>query len=136
MSSIAQKFSKLQLKDDLSIVHSARKGVRPSVFFTFSDSASIPEKHLAALLHMHPRTMSNYRDKGQLLNPVEGEHLLKLINLFATGENIFGTVEQFNQWLRSPNWQNGAKPLDWLNTPGGVDLILEELLKLSYGYVI
>lgn len=133
---LSQKFSDLNLKNDISIVYGARKGVKPSVFYSFSSSVNIPEKNLAALLHMHPRTISNYREKRKTLNPVEGEHLLKLIYLFTTGEEIFGSIDQFNQWLNTPGWQDQQKPMDWLDTPGGVDLVLEELLRLSYGYVV
>jgi putative toxin-antitoxin system antitoxin component (TIGR02293 family) len=133
---LSKKFSDLNLKDDLSIVYRARKGVKPSIFYIFSSTVNIPEKNLAALLHMHPRTISNYREKRKSLNPVEGEHLLKLISLFTTGEKIFGSIEQFNQWLTTPGWQNHEKPMEWLNTPGGVDLVMEELLRLSYGYVV
>jgi putative toxin-antitoxin system antitoxin component (TIGR02293 family) len=133
---LSRKFKGLNFKDDLSIVHSARRGVRPKIFYMFSDSARIPEKSLAALLHIHPRTINNYRQQKKFLNPVEGEHLLKLIQLFATGEEIFGSIDQFSRWLNLPGWQDKQKPMDWLDTPGGVDLVMDELRRLSYGYVV
>ncbi|RYY57795.1 MAG: DUF2384 domain-containing protein [Chitinophagaceae bacterium] len=136
MSQLAHQFRDLQLNDGLSIVYNARKGVRPSVFYLFSDSVEMPEKKLAALLHLHPRTISNYRDGKKNLNPIEGEHLLKLIHLYSTGENVFGSVAQFTQWLESPSWKKKEKPMDWLNTPGGVDLVLDEVLQLSHGYPV
>ncbi len=136
MQTLRKKFSDLKLKDGLSIVNSARKGVRPALFYSFSDSVNMPEKNLASLLHIHPRTISNYRDNKKKLNPVESEHLLKLIYLFTTGEELFGGIEPFNQWLHTPNWQDKDKPVDWLNTPGGVDLVLEDVQRLSYGYVV
>ncbi len=136
MLPLRKKFRSLHLRDELSIVYTARKGVNPGIFYAFSDTANISEKNLAALLHVHPRTISNYREKQKSLNPVEGEHLLKLIYLFITGEEIFGSIEQFSQWINSPGWQDREKPMDWLDTPGGVDLVLEELSRLSYGYVV
>ncbi len=135
MTELRQKFSNLDLKDDISIVYSARKGVRPNIFYSFSDVVNISEKDLAALLHIHPRTIHNYRIKRKVLNPVEGEHLLKLIHLFTAGEEIFGNIEQFRQWLNAPNWSNKETPMDWLDTPGGVDMILDEINRLAYGYV-
>ncbi|RYY57520.1 MAG: DUF2384 domain-containing protein [Chitinophagaceae bacterium] len=136
MPQLTHKFRDLQLKDDLSIVYSARKGVRPSVFYLFSDSVEMPEKKLAAMLHLHPRTISNYRDSKKNLNPIEGEHLLKLIHLYSTGEEVFGSIGQFSQWLEMPSWKKKEKPIDWLNTPGGVDLVHEEILQLSHGYPV
>jgi putative toxin-antitoxin system antitoxin component (TIGR02293 family) len=136
MTALRKKFSDLKLQDHLSIVYTARKGVRPHIFYYFSDVVNMPEKNLAALLHIHPRTISNYRDQKKHLNPVEGEHLLKLINLFTVGEETFGNIDQFNQWLNQPSWLNKEKPMDWLDTPGGVDLVLVELNRLNYGYVV
>jgi len=136
MQLLSQKFSDLDLKNDYSIVHKASEGVKSSIFYSFSSSANISEKNLAALLHIHPRTISNYREKKKPLNPVEGEHLLKLIHLFIIGEEVLGSIDQFNQWLSTPGWQDDEKPIDWLSTPGGVDLVQDELQRLSYGYVV
>ncbi len=135
MTALRRKFNALDLKDNLSIVHTARKGVRPNIFYSFSEVVNIPEKNLAALLHIHPRTINNYRVRKKYFNPIEGEHLLKLIQLFTIGEEIFGDLEQFNQWLKSPNWYNKEVSMKWLDTPGGVDLVLMELNRLAHGYV-
>ena len=52
----------------------------------------MPDKSLANLLHLSPRTISNYHEKHQSLAPVQSEHLLKLIALYDKGEEIFGNV--------------------------------------------
>ncbi|HSU29109.1 MAG TPA: antitoxin Xre-like helix-turn-helix domain-containing protein [Chitinophagaceae bacterium] len=135
MSAIRKKFASLELKDELSIVYAARKGVLPRIFYSFAEIIKVSEKNLAALLHMHPRTISNYKEQQKHLNPVESEHLLKLIYLYANGEEIFGSIDEFNQWLEKPRWNNQETPMDWLNTPGGVDLVSEEVNRLAHGYV-
>ncbi len=96
----------------------------------------MPEKKLAGLLHLHPRTIQNYKEQQRNLEPVESEHLLKLITLFAKGEEIFGNIEEFNAWLQKPFWNGRETPLEWLITPGGVDLVSEEIDRLAYGYAI
>lgn len=135
MEAVRKRFSSLRLKDELSIVNAARKGVRPGVFYSFANVAKLPEKSLASLLHLHPRTISNYKSRRRYLNPVESEHLLKLIVLFTKGEELFGSIDEFNQWLHKPYWNTKETPMSWLNTPGGVDLITEELDRLAHGYV-
>ena len=134
--SIKHKFQKLPLNDAMAIVASAHKGVNPSVFFSFASSIKMSEKKLAALLHLHPRTINNYKEDQKKLSPIESEHLLKLISLFAKGEEIFGNVDEFNYWLQKPYWNARQKPVDWLITPGGVDILLDELDRLAHGYAI
>lgn len=131
------KFSKqVDLKSRLSIAYSARKGVHPKLFYDFAAAAELPESRLAGLINVSARTISNYREKKKSLDPVQSEHLLKLIALFEKGEQVFGTVQEFNYWLQKPFWDSKEAPLDWLITPGGVDLVTEELERLNYGYVI
>lgn len=136
MDAVSKKFAGLGIKDSLSIIQAARKGVKATVFYSFAAVINIPERDLAALLNVHPRTVSNYRDNNKHFNAVESEHLLKLISLFAKGERLFGSVDQFNRWLEQPHWNKKETALEWLTTPGGVDLISEELDRLTHGYVV
>ena len=129
-------FRKFGLNDPVLMVTSAHKGIAPSVFFSFADHIKMPEKKLANIIHLHPRTINNYKEDQKKLSPVESEHLLKLIALFARGEELFGTVDEFNSWLEKPYPNTKESPFEWLITPGGVDLLLDELNRLAHGYAI
>ena len=56
--------------------------------------------------------------------------------LFEKGEELFGTIEEFNYWLKKPFWNSKEIPMDWIVTPGGVDLLLEEMERLAQGYTV
>jgi len=134
--SIRDRFQGLDLQNGSGIVFSARKGVKPKIFFDFADSINMPEKKLALLINISSRTIHNYKDQQKPLEPVQSEHLLKLIALFGKGEDIFGNIDEFNYWLQKPFWNSKEKPIDWLTTPGGVDLVMNELGRLSHGYAV
>lgn len=131
-----QQFQNLHLDNPVKMALSARQGVAAVLFYSFAHSIKMPEKTLAGLLHIHPRTISNYRDQQKNLNPIESEHLLKLVALFVKGEELFGNVDEFNYWLQKPFWDSSEKPIDWLITPGGVDLVGDELGRLAHGYAV
>jgi putative toxin-antitoxin system antitoxin component (TIGR02293 family) len=133
---IRKKFQHLGLKDSRAIMYSARVGIRTVVFYSFAEVAGMPEKKLAGLLHLHPRTIQNYKEQQKSLDPVEGEHLLQLIALYLKGEELFGAVGELNHWLQTPFWNSKEKPIDWLITPGGVSLVSDELDKLAHGYAV
>ena len=135
-NSINLKFSNLNLKNPFKLVFSARKGVHPKVFYDFAESINMPEKNLAAILNLSSRTISNYKEQNKTLEPAHSEHLLKLIAFYAKGETIFGNITELNYWLSKPFWNAKETPMDWLITPGGVDLVTEELDRLSYGYAV
>lgn len=134
--SIKSKFTNLDMANNFAIVISARKGLLPSVFYDFAKAIKMSEKDLAALINLSSRTISNYKESKKKLDPLYGEHLLKLIALFEKGEQIFGNVDEFNYWLHKPFWNSSEKPADWLGTGGGVDFLAEELEKLAQGYPV
>jgi putative toxin-antitoxin system antitoxin component (TIGR02293 family) len=135
-NSIRVRFSNLDLKNAFAIVFSARKGIKPKVFYDFADSIKMSEKNLAILLNLSSRTISNYKEQQKPLEPAQSEHLLKLIALFGKGEEIFGNVNEFNYWLQKSFWNAKERPIDWLITPGGVDLIMDELDRLAHAYAV
>lgn len=118
------------------IVSMARKGVKTDVFYKFAALADMPDKFLADLLNISVRTLSNYKEQKKTLEPVRGEHLLKLISLFKKGETVFGRLDEFRGWLQKPFSSKKATPVEWLVTPGGVDLISLELDRIAHGYAL
>jgi putative toxin-antitoxin system antitoxin component (TIGR02293 family) len=133
---VTTRFSKLDLKNEFAIVLSARKGIKTKIFYDFATTIKMPEKNLAELINLNSRTISNYATKQKSFEPIQSEHLLKLIALYVKGEEIFGNVGEFNYWLQKPFWNSKEKPIDWLVTPGGVDLLMDELDRLAHAYVV
>jgi putative toxin-antitoxin system antitoxin component (TIGR02293 family) len=134
--SVKNHFGFLNLNNAHILVTSARKGVKPKLFYEFAEISKMSEKTLAELINLSARTLSNYKSLQKTLEPVTGEHLLKLIALYQKGENIFGNVDEFNSWLKKPFWNSKETPADWMITPGGVDILMEELDKLAQGYPV
>ncbi len=130
---VRSKFKSFDLENTFNLAAYARKGIKPQLFYDLAEITKMSEKNLAQLIHVSPRTISNYKESKKSLDPVQSEHLLKLIALFEKGEELFGNIDEFNYWLQKPFWNESEKPMDWLITPGGVDLVMDELLKMAYG---
>ena len=135
-NSVTRRFSKLNLKNEHAIVLNARKGIKTNIFYDFANTIKMPEKHLAELINLNSRTISNYAGKKKSFDPIPSEHLLKLIALYVRGEEIFGNLSEFTYWLQKPFWNTKESPKDWLVTPGGVDLLMDELNRLAHAYVV
>jgi putative toxin-antitoxin system antitoxin component (TIGR02293 family) len=131
---IRTKFKGLGIDNDARMFTNARAGVSPAIFYEFAEFIKMPDKSLAGMLHLSTRTVSNYLEKHKLLDPVQSEHLLKLIALYDKGEEIFGNIDEFNYWLNKPFWDSPEKPFDWLITPGGISLVMLEMDRMAYGY--
>ena len=132
-TTVKNKFRRYAGQSNYGLTASARKGISTEIFYSLALIAKMPESALARLIHISPRTIGNYKENKKLLDPVQSEHLLKLVALYEKGEELFGNIDEFNYWLQKPIWNDNERPLDWLVTPGGVDVILEDLSKLAYG---
>lgn len=129
-------FRSYAIKNEYSLIKKAREGVKTDVFYSLADAIKMPEKTLASVINLSPRTISNYREQKKNLDSNYSEHLLKLINLYDLGEEVFGSFDEFSLWLNRPFLNSSEKPIDLITTPGGVDLIHEEIEKLAQGYPV
>ena len=129
-------FHVFSYKNDFSLIKKAREGVKTEVFYSLAEAMKLPEKFLASVINLSPRTISNYRDQGKFLEPNYSEHLLKLIVLFEKGEEYLGNINEFKNWLEKPFWNSSEKPIDFINTSGGVDYLIDYLERMAQGYPI
>jgi len=144
MTALAEKLPRLSMphfnnhwiESDVQIFKHAMTGVDTNLFYSFAELIKIGNKSLASILHLSSRTISNYHQSKQMLDPVQGEHLLKLIALYDKGIEIFGSIDELNYWLNKPFWNTEEKPIEWLVTPGGIDLVMQELDRMAYGYPV
>ncbi len=129
-------FRNYAIKNEYHLIKKAHEGLKTEVFYALADAIRMPEKTLASVINLSPRTISNYRDQEKALDPNYSEHLLKLINLYDLGEEIFGSFEEFSLWMHRPFFNSDERPMDLITTPGGVDLVRKEVEKLAQGYPV
>ncbi len=134
--SIKHKFKNLDFINNHAIFTSARRGLNVKIFYDFATTIKMNEKNLASIINLSARTISNYKLRNKPFEPSYSEHLLKLIALYEKGEEVFGAIDEFNYWLNKPYWNSKERPMDWLITPGGVDLVMEEIDQLQQGYPV
>ena len=121
---------------DFQMVYEVDKGVHVKQFDLLLQNSGLQKQVLAGLLGMDPRTIDNYRKQSKKFAPLEGELLLKLERLFDFGISIYESKEEFLQYLESPAYAFDQKrPMDFLNTCTGVDLVMQALQRIVHGYV-
>ncbi|HEX2608858.1 MAG TPA: antitoxin Xre/MbcA/ParS toxin-binding domain-containing protein [Flavisolibacter sp.] len=123
-----------ELSNPIAMVYRASEGVGVGVFDALQELTILGKAQLAAFLDATPKTIDNYRIRKRKLGRPESEQLLQIMGLYKKGVELFGTVELFNEWLRKPAYGLGnQQPFDLLYTAGGIQLVLEELLRIEYG---
>lgn len=133
-SSIHRKFKGLSQANPYQLTKIARKGVSVKVFFDLAESIKMSTSSLASIINLATRALTQIHTLQKTLKPAQSEHLLKLIRLFEKGERLFGSVDEFKYWLNKSFWMGKERPIEWLATPGGVNLLRMKMEKMAHCY--
>ncbi|CAN5396789.1 hypothetical protein BH23BAC3_BH23BAC3_24840 [soil metagenome] len=133
VNEVAVKY-KTSPDENYQLVEQAHLGLSTSAFFDILSFSELTKDELSDILDVSFKTIQRYHKEDKKLSALNSEQLLKMITLYQKAEEVFGDLESFNRWLRKPAIGLGNhKPLRYLKTPGGIDLIREELLRIEFG---
>lgn len=119
------------------MVEEAAAGVSVSAIFDLIQLTHLNKSFFAGMLNLSTKTLDRYHQVGKQLNPASGELILKIFSLFKKGEKIFGNMSEFQKWIEQPAYGLRFKiPKEMMQTSSGIDLIMEELERIAYGYVV
>lgn len=120
--------------NEYTMAQKAQAGLSVSAFFDLANISGLTNQELSSLLDLSFKTIQRYQKENKKLNALNSEQLLKLIALYQKAEEVFGNVSSFDRWLRKQSDGLGNTiPFKFLQTPGGIDLIMDELYRIEYG---
>ncbi|MCB0462781.1 MAG: antitoxin Xre/MbcA/ParS toxin-binding domain-containing protein [Flavobacteriaceae bacterium] len=121
------------IDNDLDLIEMTRKGLPKSVLQTLSGILSISMEQMSQLLHISHRTIQRKSDTD-LLNVYPTEQILEIAEVISRGVEVLGSIEAFTAWLHKDiRALNYAKPIDFLDTSFGTNLIKDILGRIEYG---
>lgn len=100
-------------------------------FKNFSDRK---DETISNWLNISLRTFRNYKKPENKIKDNVKEQILLLLSLYKHGVEVFGSIEDFNQWLNSDNFYfDGKNPGSFLNTVSGIRFVDDSLTGIEYG---
>jgi len=131
------KYYKIEENPQGNVVNDALPGVLVDPFFELLSKTSFNANRIASFFHTSLKTFQRHFKEGRHLDPIASEHLIRIKDLYQTGEEIFGNVATFEKWLETPCPAfNQNAPIIYMVNPGGVQLIRAELSRIMLGYPI
>ena len=122
------------LKDKLSLIFKAKNGLNSKYIPLVLKYYNFKKDFIAGMLDLSTKTLDRYTKENRKLNPNDSEIIIKLILLYKKGLEVFGEQPAFVNWLNKPAFGLGnLKPVEIVNTSGGIDLIIEELSRIETG---
>lgn len=122
------------IPDRYSITLKAKQGVKIKSVFDLVDISDYNKEFFANLLDVSTKTLDRYYAENKTLNPLNSEIVLKLMDLYSKGVEVFGNLSSFRSWIEKPSYGLGnIKPVEFFSTSTGIDLVKEELQRIEYG---
>ena len=119
---------------DKDILTGARIGIEKSRLLSIAHESGLTLKELSSYLRISTRSIQG-KEPTQLIAPGPSERALYIAKLFKSGTDIFGSQDKFHNWLNSENFvMGGEKPASYLDTFSGIQLVIDELNAIEYGF--
>jgi putative toxin-antitoxin system antitoxin component (TIGR02293 family) len=122
------------LDDRVWLVEEGAAGVPANVVYDLIGLTHLKKEFFANMLNISIKTLDRYSQAEKKLNPASSEMMLNLFSLYKKGEETFGNIDEFQKWIEKPAYGLGYKvPKNLIQTPGGIDLVMDELIRIEYG---
>ncbi|MBV6510829.1 MAG: hypothetical protein FMNOHCHN_00307 [Ignavibacteriaceae bacterium] len=124
----------LLIRDRMELFRASAKGVSSSLIPKLLKITGLRKEIVAAILSISVKTLDRYLASPVTLSPSSSELLIKTVTLYTRGASLFGSPENFREWMSKPAFGlQGLVPVTLLTTASGIDLISEELGRLEAG---
>ena len=105
-----------------------------SLFAQLVEEAPFTLKEWAKLLHTTERTLRRHLDNDQSFAPLQADRIIKLAEVVARGEEVFGDLPRFEGYLRSTiPALNNQQPLSLLDASAGINQVLAAIGRIEHG---
>lgn len=116
----------------LDFVELSRKGISMKVLKKIQEFTSLSSKEIAQILPVSERQLVRY-SKDHILRKDISAHLIQIVKLFDKGYDVF-SEDKFQRWIRSAIIVlNDKRPIDFMDTPIGINMLEDILGRIEHG---
>jgi putative toxin-antitoxin system antitoxin component (TIGR02293 family) len=129
--SSAKPFNEVKNVNDF--IDCIREGVPKHALDNLLSVTGITVNEITNIIRTSDRTLRRYTSK-QKLNAEQSERVIELAKLYSRGEEVFGSLDAFKEWMNSTVMALGnKKPKDFLDTSLGIEMLMDELGRIEQG---
>lgn len=121
------------VENESDFIYCIREGVPKKALDNLIHVTGISNTDMSQIIGTSDRTLRRYTSK-QKLNPGQSERVIELAKVYSRGEEVFGSMESFKEWMNSTVLALGnKKPKEFLDTSLGIDMLMDELGRIEHG---
>jgi putative toxin-antitoxin system antitoxin component (TIGR02293 family) len=121
------------IRNEVDYIDVIRQGIPKKAIDKLMEITNLTTAEMALIMRLSDRTLRRYKPQT-LLNPEQSERVVELTRLYSRGEEAFGNLESFKEWMNSTVMALGnKKPKEFLDTSLGIDILMNELGRIEHG---
>lgn len=121
------------LNDAAARYYKASEGISKSDFLSIVAVTGLNLTEFSSFLPVNKRTIEKVKDR-ELLSPAVSDRVLQIASLYRIGENVFGELSMFREWMQSPLIAlGGKKPIAFMTNDTGISIIRDLLGRIEHG---
>ncbi|POY38427.1 hypothetical protein C3K47_03235 [Solitalea longa] len=122
-----------QPRSEFDWMNIARNGIPKKAVMELAKKISFSLAEIATVLHLSERSLHRYTSSS-ILKTEYAEKTVELAKLYTRGEEVFGNMDTFKNWMRTPSFiLGGEAPINLLDNSLGFNIVLNELGKIEHG---
>ena len=115
------------------LVSLTRQGIPVKRVEHVMETFGLERLEMTRILGTSPRTYFRRLEKGEPLDAVQSDRLIRFLRIAALASEIFGGRIQALDWLKTNNRALGVAPIEILDTDAGTSQVHDILLRIQYG---
>ncbi len=130
-----ETFELQKSKEELIKKATTRIGIQRKTLYYIIKETKISLKEMCGYINFSSRSVQLKKPNEKL--PFEpSEKALLIARVYSKGFEVFGDTEKFISWMDNENFVlGGIKPKEYLNSYTGIELLLNEINAIDYGFV-
>jgi len=118
---------------DFDMLQLTRNGLPKRLLLALAKKISLTIEEFADIMHISERTLQRYDDDA-IIKTEYAEKAVELARLYTRGEDVFGSLDKFKTWMKTPLLVfRGETPVSLLDTSLGFDMVFRELGRIEHG---
>lgn len=124
---------KSNVVSDFDLLELTRRGIPKKAILSLIKKISLTIQELAGVMHINERTFQRFNDT-EFIKSEYSEKAIELARLYARGEEVFGSLDKFKLWMKTPSivFKNNT-PFALLDSSIGFGLVFNELGRIQHG---
>lgn len=119
---------------EYNVIEQSQSGVSINYLNKISNKFDISTNDWSDIMGISTKSIQRYQQQENILSATQTEFVLKIEQLYSVGQEVFGSVQNFKQWMQKPAYGLGNKiPSKILTTISGINLVINQVMRIAHG---